>query len=469
MLQRRDCTLIYMGAKAPRLDQRRPGNPKISPPSVVVDIGEASPEEARWWAAVLAPGRGWQAAMELGRMSFWTPWAIRVQSGPLFVIPHQPKLPRHREKPPSFSEALGYLGKFCFRHQITDQSDAALAAVLLLPTMRGLGPDICLPAVMTNHQPPPPSVSANSALAQQDWQLMIRSHLDRLMAGSCYKDGINPMLLSIFYNPEIECNAVSPWIQGTLAAIDSLAADKPMVLGRMFMDRQPETAFLWLGVTVLGLQHTLLSHMVDGEIPVDLVSAAWSGTLQSFVQQPVSTPLVVNGEISRADQCRLLFMSALVPRKHELTVPWKPFGGNTVGETDRHVQRHALCEGHGLQYRGFLWETVIGRVPAKRGGDGMDSSSPTLTQELAVSTEIPVDYREMCRQDEVASAIATVRVFNWLRPGGYPGGERDIWEHRWFGGSKPPGDESCSDGESDVGSGSATVMAPEEEEDGYQN
>ena len=38
---------------------------------------------------------------------------------------------------PSFSDACSYLDKFCVRHKIIDQSHAALAAVLLFPSMGG--------------------------------------------------------------------------------------------------------------------------------------------------------------------------------------------------------------------------------------------------------------------------------------------------------------------------------------------
>lgn len=31
------------------------------------------------------------------------------------------------------------------------------------------------------------------------------------------------MLVSTFYEPSIECNAVTPWLQGTIAALESLS------------------------------------------------------------------------------------------------------------------------------------------------------------------------------------------------------------------------------------------------------
>ncbi|KAF9772839.1 hypothetical protein IL306_009438 [Fusarium sp. DS 682] len=50
-------------------------------------------------------------------------------------------------------------------------------------------------------------------------------HLDRLLTLSCHTRGIRPLLLSAFYEPRIECNAVTPWLQGTLAAIKHVAVE----------------------------------------------------------------------------------------------------------------------------------------------------------------------------------------------------------------------------------------------------
>jgi hypothetical protein len=66
------------------------------------------------------------------------------------------------------------------------------------------------------------------------------------------------MLLSVFYEASIECNTVTPWLQGTVAAINSIAGDNSVILGRMFMDRLLNVVFLWLGANFLGLQKKLL-------------------------------------------------------------------------------------------------------------------------------------------------------------------------------------------------------------------
>ena len=42
---------------------------------------------------------------------------------------------------------------------------------------------------------------------------------------------------------------------------------------------------------------------------IDLHVAAWTGTLMSFIQEPVSTLPPGIEEISRADECRLMYLS----------------------------------------------------------------------------------------------------------------------------------------------------------------
>jgi hypothetical protein len=156
----------------------------------------------------------------------------------------------------------------------------------------------------------------------------------------------------------MECNFVTPWLQGALAAIDSLAGDKPLVLGRMFMDRLPEVAFLWFGATFLGLQKKLLQDARFGLIPMDLHAAARSGTVQSFIQQPVSDPIVEDCRVSRADQCRLLFLSEPGSHKRVPICPWRPFGATALEDTEIEIRVHANCKGHALRYQGLFWDCI---------------------------------------------------------------------------------------------------------------
>jgi hypothetical protein len=77
----------------------------------------------------------------------------------------------------------------------------------------------------------------------------------------------------------------------------------------MCMERVPAVACLWLGVFVLRLHESLLQELRFGQMPIDLHSAARSGTVQSTIQHRISNPLMQDKAMSRADECKLLFLS----------------------------------------------------------------------------------------------------------------------------------------------------------------
>ena len=431
------CSLRYTSSQAGDGDQEGiTTNQGSGHFSVSIDIRDTSQEEARWWAAVLAPGQGWQATMTMEETAFWSPWSIQLKSGPRFSLSAGalPIIsPLSSATAASFSGALRFLERFCIRRNITDQSHAALAAVLLFPGMSSNDRVLHLPAP-TNILAPASQQSTNSEFGlRHDW-VHQDNHLDKLITLSCNIRGIRPMLLSFFYEPAIECNAVTPWLQGAMAAIDSLAIDNPLVLGRMFMDRLPQVAFLWLGATVLGLQKKLLQNVRYGLIPLDLHSAAWSGTIQSFIQLPVSDPPVVDGGVSRADQCRLLFLSRSGSHDRVPFVQWKPFGATPLADADVEIRLHVECKGHGLQYQGFSWDCTDGTAVSQpaEGVNAYKYPSPLIPSPLENLKQTLVFYGVLNREDECVSENATRNIFSWLRVEGYAPDERRIWEHEWF-------------------------------------
>ncbi|KAI5864548.1 hypothetical protein GGS23DRAFT_604176 [Durotheca rogersii] len=440
------CSLKYTSSQAACYHDGEVTGQQADQSLVKVDIGDASSEEVRWWAAILAPEQGWQATMTLDQDEKVSPWSVRLPSKPRFLVSRKrtaspPPSPPHSA--PSFADAVRSLDSFCVRHNIMDQSYAALAAVLLFPTLSEEDEVLQLPAPTAHSW----SQSTQMALPytleqrvdstrqlQRGWMYQDK-HLDRLLTMSCHISGIRPMLLSVFYEARIECNVVSPWLQGALAVIDSLAGENPTVLARMFMDRVPEVGFLWLGSTILGVQKTFLNNVKYGELPVNLHSAAWSGTIQSFIQQPVSNPLVTNGYVSRADECRLLSLSPTIGFRSWVPLcQWRPFGATPLEITDIEIRLHEKCGDHRLQYQGFAWNCVNGQVES-RPVDNVDtytalSRSPAHYPHDEV--QIPIDYGAMNREREFTSVDATLMIMRWLRSEGHTRHERDMWEHKWF-------------------------------------
>ncbi|KAK3310937.1 uncharacterized protein B0T15DRAFT_482102 [Chaetomium strumarium] len=383
------CSLTYT-------DKRAAGHPdggttkqQAHQAAATLMIGDASPEEARWWAAILAPDQGWQASMAFAQDTILlSPWSFKLESGPCFIL------------------------------------HAALATVLLFPSM-GAGRRLKLPALTINDQEPSTKDAVLSSSRQSnpangylrhDWTYD-DTRLNRLITLSCNTAAMRPILLR------------------ARAAIDSLAQDRPLVLARMLMDRVPQVASLWLGVTILGLQKELLQDVRYACIPIGIPSAVWSGTIQSFLQQPVSSPPVYRGRVSRADQCRLLFLSRTGLHDRAPVCQWRPFGTTPIDDTDVEVRLHARCKNHVLQYQGFSWDCAEGSVevcPITRGGTDMHTTTPLKPKPLTSPEQIPISYGGLDRERESASENATRQIFGWLRFEEYAADEKGIWEHEWF-------------------------------------
>jgi len=419
------CSLFYTDSMAKHHGEMTTHG--VSQHPLFVDIGPAAPAEVRWWAAILAQGQGWQATM---RSSSLSPWSIRVKSCPEFIISPEMTAVPSQGSASTFVEACGYLNRFCIRHNIVDQSHAALASVLLLPHMAGETLRIPSPSFIRHKNPfddPPDYREVHSPIHWiHDGQL-----LDRLLTLSCNIRGIRPLLLSVFYEPSIECNAVTPWLQGTLAAIESLTEDDPLIFGRMCMERTPELACIWLGSTIIGLQKRLLQEVKYGQIPLDLHSAVWSGTVQSFIQQPVSQRLVVDGLVDRADECRLLFLCQSDSHTRLPVCQWKPFGKTSKDDVDLEVRVHEHCKGHQLQYQGFAWEFPHGNL-------SFHAPPQCVPQRQRQSSaqeprcRFPIVWKALKRQNEVISENATRNVLSWLRSDGCAPREKDMFKHEWM-------------------------------------
>jgi hypothetical protein len=417
----RFCSLAYTNSVA-----LHDASAKIAQDTFLVDIGDVCPQEGRWWAAVLAQNQGWQASLE---PSFCSPWSIRLESETMFTLSSDHTALPTSPAAASFSDACSYLNNFCLRHNMADQSHAALAAVLLFPYL-GDSRTLHVPTPKLR-QRKPIRISSHKDCSHLDW-IHGGQHIDRLLTLSCNLRGIPSLLLSVFYEPSIACNAATPWIQGSLAAIKSLGRDDPSIVSRMCMQRTPELACLWLGISVLGLQEELLSHVRSGGIPVDLPSAAWSKTIQAFIQQPISSPLEVDGCVQRADECRLLFLSQSRRHTRAPVCQWKPFGETPTKDVDLEVRAHMQCRGHALQYEAFVWNSAEGESdPQVPEGDTHvlarpDKISPECACDIA---EAEAKYRE---DDDVISENATRNIFSWLRPDGCAEHEQSIYKHDWL-------------------------------------
>ncbi|KAI0154932.1 hypothetical protein GGR57DRAFT_100467 [Xylariaceae sp. FL1272] len=252
-------------------------------PSTVIELGDVSPNVARWWAAILAPGRGWETGMHRGRLNLHSPWSLSLDSKARFILSGTENLSDEffRSSPASFAEAVAYIEEYVSLHEANRQSQMAFATVLLLPLPNIDRGKIILPLPQASKR----KLVSTSATRSHIWGEDVHQ-LDRLLILSCNEFGLKSLLGSIFYEPGMPSNVWGAWLQGSYAVLKSGPAQDPHILGSMFFNRSPHLACIWLGAILTGVHIRMLRQsagLVSG-ISINLEEGAWTGTLLSFNQ-----------------------------------------------------------------------------------------------------------------------------------------------------------------------------------------
>ncbi|KAH7176345.1 hypothetical protein EDB81DRAFT_35938 [Dactylonectria macrodidyma] len=210
----------------------------------------------------------------------------------------------------------------------------------------------------------------------------------------------------------------------------------------IFWPQEPSAHFLWLGALLTGLNKSLLRRARLGSCDIELHSAAWTQTLQSFMQLPLSQH-PKSSAIQRSDECRLLYLASEEYQSHVPTSPWGPFGETAMNDTEIDVRLHADCNGHSLGYKSWSWNRNEGNNyvhtttlnSASVGAPNATSYAPCLeaTMDSSNNNEDAITpFEAFDLEDDDASFHATVNVFMWPRRDGFPAAEQDIRHHEWL-------------------------------------
>ncbi|KAL2020761.1 hypothetical protein VTK56DRAFT_7959 [Thermocarpiscus australiensis] len=331
---------------------------------VVLDLrASASLTLVRWLCAILAPKPGW-----LADGGDFPPWAafcsgdasfIIVADGPVTISPN--------ERAPTSTQATELLIELCSLYGLENRRDrqseispptAAFLAALALPFYReaSLQPQFPVPALRRR--------STDSARFGY-----IRQYVDDLryyMTLSMHLWSLGSIIWSIFWQPEIECNLVSPWLSSILSVlrpiVDSRDSEK---LAKVFAFRRPRVALWWLGIFFLG-DPTVLDWIVryletleerwgfGSMAPPDTAVAAWTGSPQSFLDDK-SRHLYRDpaDPVSRADLLQHRYNFRLQDATSR-PLSWRPFGyvARDVIEPDLWPW---LERGHVREYVHWVW------------------------------------------------------------------------------------------------------------------
>ncbi|KAM5367874.1 hypothetical protein ACJZ2D_009785 [Fusarium nematophilum] len=404
--------------------------PESDEASILVNVGKVSEDAAHWWHTILSAEGGWDATIHNTKgLLLHSPWSTRLSSEQSLVVLAKGNTAISKGTLPSSTTAYRFLCEYCSLHEVQDQSLAALAAVLLIPVAKYDRSRIELPM---------PRMSCGGNIGGRSHtasQFTTEGQLDRLLTMSCNPRGLKALLNSIFFEPDVASNICGMWLQGSLAFLDAMK--NPSALLQTLTQRDPELGALWIGAFVTGTHTRCLRAARGAWWPVDLSAAAWTGTLVSFIQVPVSILAPRIREISRADECRLLYISHGINYTTPPLFPFAPFGSTALDDTTLDVHEHALCgREHGLRYAHFTWTCNDG-TEVKQGKDGGDAETIRQKNGHLSSHDddddgLVVDYDEYDSEDE-NSEVVTRNIFTWLRgEDGFPVAERAIREHEWI-------------------------------------
>lgn len=440
--------LQYSSSQAQQDPGRVPELLEKTSDHMVVDIGDVDEDAIRWWAAILAPEIGWNASIrsDTGAL-LCSPWSTNTQSKEPFLLSAnamKAHTPLGKQTAASFETALRYLSEYCDLHNVADQNQAALAAALLIPVAKFDKSMIEMPILRISKKIIRRRKGSRTPLAWDGG----KCQLDRLLALSCNVRGIKALLNSVFFERDIACNVCGAWLQGSFAFLDSGRAKDPRVLLRMLMGRNPSLGSLWAGAFITGAQRRCLQEARVAWWKVELNAAAWTGTYASFIQEPMTKIPPDSDEISRADECRLMYLSHGANNITAPLFPFAPFGSTAMEDTTLDVRKHAQCEGvHSLGYGGFTWDCLdSGKAEEVKGDAVAIPICANIRAPVDWDASIAVDYDGLDFDDE-SSEMVTRNVFTWLRgDDGFPVAERAIREHEWLGNLESDDDTPVGEG-----------------------
>ncbi|KAI9715647.1 MAG: hypothetical protein M1812_005799 [Candelaria pacifica] len=440
--------LVYMDrtARGYSLDEADLGAATIR-----VNVGAVDEEAARWWAAVLAPGQGWQAIVSrTNSATYLSPWSVSVEKKQHFVLEWATNLPRSMSSdgstPPSSMKALELLTEFCALHDLGSQLFAALTTTMTFPTLNHYGKVATLPLPTTSRA----GRQSTSAKATMPNLVTLAEEIPYYMSMSCNHSVIISSLCGVFWEPDVPCNLVSPWLHAVLRELPSMngiissSGRYAEVVTIMCAFRRPRLAALCLGAALSGLTATVLDLVDSGTPPLDPNAYAWNGCRQSFMDVAGSGPYFRTDStcqrIQRADVWRLLYLPPIVEDDlHYQSLPfspWEPIGTTSLQHTVARVKVHQSCPRHQLDYQLWSWHFRDGSTIEGKGFqiDTTEDSPHSWVASMKMKPTLSPPVAPLALPlDQDASRAASRETFAWVTANGegYPPNE-PIYNDEWL-------------------------------------
>lgn len=352
-----------------------------------LDIG-CDHAEVRWWAAILAGGRGWQATMTRGDNVYFPPWELHLSSNSFRIRHYTDSTSCPTSEPPSSAMAQEYLYNFARCHDAFDQLIGALAATLTLPMHNRFGAAIVLPRPMKRCEQYGSHQRTDVTFADQ---IPKSYEIPRYMTFSATSGLLVSCLFKGLWEPGIPCNLANEWLDPAMKEVMPFLHTKQAVpVIWALSERRPNLAPLWLGATITGLLPRIFQVSKSFLPTIYLEGVTWTQSSQSFMD-PIYHRLVKTyrkGEkamISREDEFRLLFLTDTGSETYGVPplCPYAPIGDVDIQHSSIEVRLHHSCD-HRLMYRSWEWVCQKGGTLSDFGVPNEPDTSKALFQNISL-------------------------------------------------------------------------------------
>ncbi|CAG7921516.1 unnamed protein product [Penicillium olsonii] len=411
-----------------------------------LDVGKVDDDVARWWSAILAPKKGWKAIVTDESLSWVAPWCISRKCERAISIKHNAPTSGSVSTPLSSQRAFEVLSEFALLHDLGSQFPISLAAALMIPAHGYYGWGVHLPSPTTKKPKEDPNFSMRSV--PQAWLGYI-GDIEYYMSLSCAPERMFAILCGPFWEPEVPCNLVSPWLHpalnevttnsSTTTAHDQETADDQEILTLLCALRRPSIGALCIGAAISGLSPKIISSVGSGQLPVDQHAFAWTGSPQCFHDLPGMGPYRCEDSefIARQDVWRLLHLPTTDPEDWKFDNRpfggWAPCGKSLSENCDIQVVLHLDCRRHEYQYDHWRWHLEDGSFLDDYGfsRDLMTPVPEGLSDVIQKATQMTFEKKDFDAYQK-ASKGASFKSFIWLfnKGGGVP--SEPVYQDDWI-------------------------------------
>ncbi|KAL4888243.1 hypothetical protein BDV59DRAFT_211432 [Aspergillus ambiguus] len=404
----------------------------------VVNVGEADENVVGWWTAVLAQKGGWKAVVRrTPKREFLAPWSISRTDDMCFSIKHKGLSSSSAPSPLSSRRAFDALTEFARLHGLYSQVPIALAMALTIPThqyYRSVG-KIPLPKATGAR-----TLNAPVEIIPSLWT-SLEEDLPYYMTLSCSPEVMMSTFSGAFWESDIPCNLVSPWLHPVLKEVLGETSDikvrESEVLAYIGSIRQPRFSAFWFGAIASGLGPEIIRRVGGGRPPLDPLAYPWTGYPQSFMDIAGSGPYICDDQeyISRADVWRLMHLPSNEEDntcyQYRPNTPWEPCGASHIKDCALRVKSHLQCSRHEYQYDHWNWSLEDGTIYHDHGY----SKQPALTSSdflLNISDIKAPKVFERTYLDQRASREASLEIFRWFSISGEGLPPESIYQDDWL-------------------------------------